>query len=762
MSTKAKTFTKTKLVAFSLILFILLQSFASFTIIQTPNINVYANNTSSSPSTTYKSKIMVSMGDSFSAGEGIPDFYGQSDDPKQKVKSQDWLAHRSIHSWPGQLELPGVSGKMSDHRNTNWYFVATSGAETKHITGKFEKKYNNSGEWGSRSIDAQIDMLNKLKSENITVDYVTLTLGGNDAKFADIIQDSFIASLPLFANDVSAKLDEIWKRYEKTENSDPNYKGTYIKDDLKKAYQDIANAAGPQARIIVAGYPKLMAENGKSIETAVAKQVNDAVSKFNKKIYELVEECKEEGMRICFVPVEDAFGGEKHGAYADDPYLNEISLIPKKEDINKIKIGSAYSMHPNKKGAEIYRKCVQDKIDYLEDGGDKYEWPLLAGSDEREVVLVLDRSSSMNTKTKNETTLLEETKKASLKFVDTVLNEDASIGIVTYDDTSTPICDFSRSKTMLTKNINAIKSGGMTNIEAGLQDAENMLDRSDAKKKIIVLMSDGAPNRGKTGDALINYAATLKEKGIYMYTIGFFANLGGSSKSQPQLLMEKLASEGCHYEVDKAENLEFCFEDIAENIRGEDTIYVRIACPVDVTVSFNGETLTSVNTDSNTRTSFGSLSFEENSHRVMDSSDNRIKILRLKAGQSYDINISGNGTGTMNYTIGFMDKDGEYTDMRKFENIAISNTTKIDTEAKKTKTTSLYVDDDGDGKYDQTLKVEGNDYGEETKKGAEAVKKSDDYIYAVVILTLPPIILILFISVRSIIRYKKRKKATLA
>ena len=45
----------------------------------------------------------------------------------------------------------------------------------------------------------------------------------------------------------------------------------------------------------------------------------------------------------------------------------------------------------------------------------------------------------------------------------------------------------------------------------------------------------------------------------------------------------------------------------------------------------------------------------------------------------YDIDISGNGKGKMNYTIGFMDDDGDYTDMRKFKSIPVTKKTEIST-----------------------------------------------------------------------------------
>lgn len=56
-------------------------------------------------------------------------------------------------------------------------------------------------------------------------------------------------------------------------------------------------------------------------------------------------------------------------------------------------------------------------------------------------------------------------------------------------------------------------------------------------------------------------------------------------------------------------------------------------------------------------------------------------MLRLKEGTDYDIEINGTGRGKMDYTIGFMDETGEYSDLRKFENIAITSRTKIDTVA---------------------------------------------------------------------------------
>lgn len=326
-------------------------------------------------------------------------------------------------------------------------------------------------------------------------------------------------------------------------------------------------------------------------------------------------------------------------------------------------------------------------------------------SGERDVVLCLDMSGSMAGDK------LQQTKEASIKFINTVLQEDASIAIVTYDDSARVLSDFSTNAEELISKINEISDGGSTNIEDGLVKSYNLLNYSNAKKQIIVLMSDGEPNEGKVGEELISYADSIKKEGVYIYTLGFFG--GYSGQSAAQTLMEKIASEGCHYEVSDADSLVFFFGDIADTINGQQYIYIRIACPVDVKVSHNDETLNSNEENLSTRTSFGSLSFEENTSEYSeDDVDDRVKILRLKADDNYDISIEGTGRGRMNYTIGFMDENGEYSDFRKFTNIKIKKSTVIDTVAAKSKNTILNVDEDGDGKYDLKYKAGANERGE--------------------------------------------------
>lgn len=382
-------------------------------------------------------------------------------------------------------------------------------------------------------------------------------------------------------------------------------------------------------------------------------------------------------------------------------YYKKFSLRVKSGEGDKLKIFTNFESQNNNSRDESLISSDAGSIPKI-----TTEEKNVSLSDERDIVLVLDVSGSMGG------TPIEETRKASGNFIDTILDEDANIGIVTYNGSAATLADFSRNKIELNRIVSNIYSDGGTNIEAGLSEAYSMLKAGNAKKKIIVLMSDGEPNTGKEGDALIEYADEIKDDGIIIYTLGFFESLG--YKSSAQTLMEKIASDGCHYEVANADDLVFFFEDMADQINGQKYIYIRIACPVDVTVSYNGEKLCSAEKKLNLRTDFGTLTFEENEDKS-NGADDRIKVLRLKEGADYDVQIVGTGYGHMNYTIGFMDENGDYSDLRKFRNIKITKKTEIDTVATIADESVLNIDEDGDGKYDLKLRATKNSYGEKVE-----------------------------------------------
>lgn len=319
--------------------------------------------------------VVVSLGDSYSSGEGIEPFYGQEKSLKEKVKDVNWLAHRSTKSWPGLVKIPGIDGTMKDYWSEDsdssvceWYFVASSGAETKHIIDTEQKKTykKKSGLFSSVSgttyLPKQLDIFDQI---NDTVDYVTLTIGGNDVDFAGIITEcvtgsTYLKKVPVVKSKLKGKLDGLWKTFDETETN------------LKNTYSGISEAAGSQAKIIVAGYPKLLDKGGKGafFSEEEATIVNENVSRFNDKLESIIAELRNAGMNIYFVDVEEEFdkdGG--HQAYSDDNWINKVILGAESEDLKTFDVSSAYSIHPNAKGAEAYARCVNAKIEELEKYG---------------------------------------------------------------------------------------------------------------------------------------------------------------------------------------------------------------------------------------------------------------------------------------------------------------------------------------------------------------------------------------------------------
>lgn len=311
--------------------------------------------------------IVVSLGDSYSAGEGIEPFYGQSLPLSQKVCDHDWLAHRSTKGWPALLEVPGYSGTMKDYRQAGtsdaacqWYFNAASGAVTSNVyltaQNKKAKKHESKGIVYKTSVDLprQIDIFDQI---NGNVDYVTITIGGNDVGFAAIIEQCVVGSTYLNTSKLDDMMANIW--------ADMNY----TKVCLENTYKAIEIKAGPQAAIIVAGYPKLLAKSGKvpAFSREEAETVNRNVSEFNDVIETLVNSCRNDGMNIHFVSVEEAFDADGgHQAYSDDDWIKGVIPLTKLQDLKDIALVSDYSMHPNELGAQAYAKCVNAKIAEIE------------------------------------------------------------------------------------------------------------------------------------------------------------------------------------------------------------------------------------------------------------------------------------------------------------------------------------------------------------------------------------------------------------
>ncbi len=399
-------------------------------------------------------------------------------------------------------------------------------------------------------------------------------------------------------------------------------------------------------------------------------------------------------------------------------------------DLNNEDLTKEFTLIVNdaKKGQNIYQKQAKVMTQF--------------GANVRDVVLTLDVSGSMGG------TPIEETKEAAQKFIDTVYEKSPQtrISIITYSSDAQKVVDFTNDKAKLKNAVSEIYSGGGTNIEAGLKKAYKLIKNEESLKKIVVLMSDGEPTEGKQKDGsyrepILSMADKMKQDNLIVYTLGFFHNLEGENLGECRQLMADIASEGYHYEVSSADSIQFVFDDIAQQVGGGEYVYIKIACPVDVTVQKDGEVLRSEKENQNIRTGFGTLSF--------DGEKDEIKILRLKKDQNYEICINGTGDGEMDYSIGFVDEDGTYSDMRNFEKIPVTKEMLAVTNTKEGKKTTLQVDENGDGHFEKVYSAKKNSTAVEVSK--ENQKKVLSAIGMVVLLWM-------LLKIRTILKRAKSNR----
>ena len=97
-----------------------------------------------------------------------------------------------------------------------------------------------------------------------------------------------------------------------------------------------------------------------------------------------------------------------------------------------------------------------------------------------------------------------------------------------------------------------------------------------------------------------------------------------------------------------------------------------------------------------------------------------IKVLRLKEGPAYEIQLTGTGEGTMAYTAGFLDETGVYTDFRSFDGVEVTARTRMATTGEVSDATRLEIDYDGDGRIDRALEAGAGETAHEVDNGVFA------------------------------------------
>lgn len=255
----------------------------------------------------------VALGDSYSSGEGIPPFLGGG-------------CHRSSRAYPTWVRRPGAA-KTLYATASGWASWACSGAKTANVLPR------SLGGVPQQRLGETLDRATQLDSADLArADLVTLTIGGNDAGFIEVLLVCALSNCKTrtFEQGRAAIIDA-------------------TRPQLEKVYRAVARKA-PRARILVLGYPGLF-------PATKAEQACAGLSRFrgeqtmlrrlgerlNATIAAAVRTVARSGARIEYVPVSARFAGHEVCG-RKGPWLN--GLVTSNSGLGL----DAASFHPNLEG----------------------------------------------------------------------------------------------------------------------------------------------------------------------------------------------------------------------------------------------------------------------------------------------------------------------------------------------------------------------------------------------------------------------------
>lgn len=273
----------------------------------------------------------VALGDSYSSGEGAWDYeegtdYDDGADlwPFNDDEEARNRCHRSANAYSQVLhESNDFAGGTS--------FVACSGATSADLGSENGNNTGESPQLGTLDDDASM---------------VTISVGGNDLGFADVVKDCIINGERGvgFIGSCQNKHDQ------RIADELPE-----LSDRLLGYYRQIQERS-PNARIIIVGYPELFVEDpDDSFRNLLFKQdmvwMNEKGADLNAMLRETAREAGVE-----FVDPTEAFRG--HGIGSAEPWLNDLDFGGP-----GFSVSDPSSFHPNATGQQALADLVQQQLE---------------------------------------------------------------------------------------------------------------------------------------------------------------------------------------------------------------------------------------------------------------------------------------------------------------------------------------------------------------------------------------------------------------
>ncbi|WP_177328948.1 GDSL-type esterase/lipase family protein [Amycolatopsis australiensis] len=302
--------------------------------------------------------IIVSMGDSYSSGEGASatggtDYLPETDIDGANAGKPDsfWrdACHRSTKAWSRVMTLHdsdvGVGWRADNlDPDVDYRQVACSGAR---VANMLSSEPNNPASGGYGEVS-------QLDSGWIDVDttLVTLSIGGNDARFTDVIEQciELVGCQGSTLDGDSGRLEDV----------EPVLIENVVRPSVEKVLAEIHSKA-PSAKIVLVGYPRLLSGDGYCIPGIVgdggeAPWLNSMADKLNEQLNVAVQHVSSSGVQIKFAdPTGDFYGKSVCGS---PELIHGIVTDKTPGDDPDLRKPSAQSFHPKIEGAATYAGVV--------------------------------------------------------------------------------------------------------------------------------------------------------------------------------------------------------------------------------------------------------------------------------------------------------------------------------------------------------------------------------------------------------------------
>jgi hypothetical protein len=300
---------------------------------------------------------VVALGDSYASGEGASgdpvkgawDYLRSSDHDGRDGSGDDKqfrdACHRSPWAWSRQARLPDSAesiGYRSDNfdQSLDYHMSACSGAVAQNLRSGGSGQYQE----GPQPDQGYLD-------QNTTL--VTLSVGGNDAKFTPIIKECVVKLTGLCQNSTLPGDPEPLVDWE------PKRINNEVRPAIESALNEIHSKAR-NAKILVMGYPQLLDAVGSCIPGLGTEEYSWLVEMGNvldEAVKTAAHNAHAAGIEATFADPRNAFEGK--GACSQNAQIHGVVLgLTRGDDQTELWPGhgvtSAQTLHPTVEGATTY------------------------------------------------------------------------------------------------------------------------------------------------------------------------------------------------------------------------------------------------------------------------------------------------------------------------------------------------------------------------------------------------------------------------